>query len=93
MSRESKELLKKLDALAEKMDILTVVTAAGVFRDQPMTESIASLSDLGLKTKHIAKILGTTPASVRAIKSQLAKKTRKRKKPKRTPINTNIQKG
>jgi len=93
MSKESKELLKKLDVLAEKIDVLTVVTAAGVFRDQPMTQSIASLSDLGMETKHIAKILGTTPASVRAIKSQLAKKTRKRKKPNRASTNTNKQKG
>jgi len=82
MKKEPDELLKKLDVLAEKIDVLTIITAAGVFRDEPMTESIASLLDLGLETRQIAKILGTTPNSIRAIKSQLAKKTKKKRKKK-----------
>jgi hypothetical protein len=79
MSGEKKELLKKLDALAKKLDVLTTVTAAGAFQGKQLTESIAVLLGLGLEPSEIARILGTKPNIVRAIKSQLAKKTREKK--------------
>lgn len=85
MDKESKELLKKLDVLAEKIDILTMVTAASVFQGKPLTESTSFLLNLGLKPKEIAVILGTKPNIVRAIKSQLAKKSKKKRKQKRQP--------
>jgi hypothetical protein len=81
MSKKSESLLNKLDILAKKMDVLTTVTAAGAFQGKQLTESIAILLGLGLEPSEIAKILGTKPNIVRAIKSQLSKKT-KEKKPK-----------
>lgn len=80
MSSEKKELFKKLDTLAKKIDVLTTVTAAGAFHDKQLTESIAILLGLGLESSEIARILGTKPNIVRAIKSQLAKKKPKKGK-------------
>jgi len=81
MSKKSDPLLSKLDTLAKKLDVLTTVTAAGAFQGKQLTESIAILLGLGLVPSEIAKILGTKPNIVRAIKSQLTKKN-KEKKPK-----------
>jgi hypothetical protein len=81
MSKKSDPLLNKLDILAKKIDVLTTVTAAGAFQGKQLTESISILLGLGLEPSEIAKILGTKPNIVRAIKSQLGKKT-KEKKPK-----------
>ena len=81
MSKKSDPLLNKLDILAKKIDVLTTVTAAGAFQGKQLTESIAILLGLGLESSEIARILGTKPNIVRAIKSQLSKKT-KEKKPK-----------
>jgi hypothetical protein len=82
MSTDQKELLNKLDILAKKIDVLTMVTAANVFQGKPLSDSIAFLLKLGLETKEIALILGTKPNSVRALKSQLTKKRKKKEKPK-----------
>jgi len=79
MSKKSDPLLSKLDVLAKKIDVLTTVTAAGAFQGKQLTESIAILLGLGLEPSEIARILGTKPNIVRAIKSQLGKKTKKRK--------------
>jgi len=81
MSKKSDPLLSKLDTLAKKLDVLTIVTAAGAFQGKQLTESIAILLGSGLEPSEIARILGTKPNIVRAIKSQLTKKT-KEKKPK-----------
>ncbi|MEM3697097.1 MAG: hypothetical protein QXQ94_06310 [Candidatus Bathyarchaeia archaeon] len=82
MSDEGKELLKKLDILAKKIDVLTTVTAACAFQGKQLTESVSVLLGLGLEPSEIAKILGTKPNIVRAIKSQLTKKI-KEKEPRR----------
>lgn len=84
MSGEKSELLKKLDTLAEKMDVLTTVTAAGAFQGKQLTERIVILLGSGLDTSEIARILGTKSNVVRAIKSKLAKKTKQRKPRRKT---------
>lgn len=72
-------ILKKLDILAKKIDVLTTVTAAGAFQGKQLTDSISVLLGLGLEPSEIARILGTKPNIVRAIKSQLTKKTKQKK--------------
>jgi regulator of replication initiation timing len=79
MSDEKRELFEKLDSLAKKIDVLTTVTAAGAFQGKQLTESIAVLLSLGLEPSEIARILGTKPNIVRAIKSQITKKTKEKK--------------
>lgn len=79
MSSKEAELLKKLDILAQKIDVLTTVTAAGAFQGKQLTDSIAILLGLGLEPSEIARILGTKANIVRAIKSQLSKKTKEKK--------------
>jgi len=79
MSKESREFLKRLDVLAKKLDVLTVITAANLFQGKPLTESTAFLLNLELRPKEIAIILGTKSNIVRAIKSQLTKKSEKTK--------------
>lgn len=84
MSGEKRELLKKLDTVAKKIDVLTTVTAAGAFESKQLTESIAILLGFGLEPSEIAGILGTKPNIVRAIKSRRAKKTKERKPRRKT---------
>jgi hypothetical protein len=79
MSGENRELLKKLDTLTKKIDVLTTVTAAGAFQGKQLKESINMLLGLGLEPSEIARILGTKPNLVRAIKSRLVKKTKEKK--------------
>lgn len=79
MSGEKRELLKKLDSLAKKIDVLTTVTAAGAFQGKQLTESISVLLNFGLEPSEIARILGTKPNIVRAIKSHLTKKIKEGK--------------
>lgn len=79
MSIEPDPVLKKLDILAKKIDVLTTVTAAGAFQGKQLTDSISVLLELGLEPSEIARILGTKPNIVRAIKSQLTKKTKQKK--------------
>lgn len=81
MSKELKISKKQFEELIHRLDTLIKLTAASVFHDKPMTESVVFLSDLGLKPKEIAKILGTTPGSVRTTK-YLAKKPKKKRKAK-----------
>lgn len=73
---------EQFEELVNKLDTLIKLTATSVFQGKPMTESIAFLLDLGLKPKEIATVLRTKPNIVRAIKSQLAKKTKNKRKAK-----------
>jgi hypothetical protein len=79
MSEKSDLLLAKLDILAQKIDVLTTVTAAGAFQGKQLTDSIAILLGLNLEPNEIARVLGTKANIVRAIKSKLVKKTKERK--------------
>jgi len=82
MNEKSDQLFAKLDILAQKIDVLTTVVAAGAFQGKQLTDSIAILLGSNLEPSEIARVLGTKANIVRAIKSQLTKKTKERK-PKR----------
>ena len=88
MSKESKELLKKLDVLAQKIDILTMVTAISMEREKLLKgktqkEQIESLVKMGLEERNIiALIVGTTPQTVSSRLTEIRAKKKKRK-PKR----------
>ena len=79
MSGQTDQILAKLDTLAQKIDVLTTVTAAGAFQGKQLTDSISILLGLNLEPVEIARVLGTKANIVRAIKSQLSKKTAERK--------------
>lgn len=79
MNEKSDQLLAKLDILAQKIDVLTTVTAAGAFQGKQLTDCVAILLGLNLEPSEIARVLGTKANIVRAIKSQLTKKTKERK--------------
>lgn len=79
MSGNSKKLLKKLDTLAEKIDILTKVTAISVQKEKLLgkkkqKEQIAMLDNLGFSPSLIALVLGTTTNTVNVALSRLRKK-------------------
>jgi len=82
MNNESKKLLKKLDILAEKIDVLTVVTAVSMekeklFEGMLQMDQIKFLADLGLNRNIIALMLGTTPSTVSVTLSKIRKKKKK----------------
>ena len=60
---------KQFDELLKKMDILIKITAANVFQGKKMKKGILFLSDLGLPSKEVANVLGTTDGYVRNVKS------------------------
>lgn len=68
---------KQFDELSNKLDILIKVTAASVFKDKPISDGILFLSDLGMQSSEIAKVLGTTPAYVNKVRYE-AKKHKKK---------------
>ena len=88
MSKESEELLEKLDVLAQKIDVLTMVTAISMEREKLLKgktqkEQIEFLVKMGLEERNIiALIVGTTPQTVSSRLTEIRAKKRKRK-PKR----------
>lgn len=96
MDKESKELLKKLDVLAKKIDILTKVTAINVQKERLLEgkkqrEQIEILDKLGFSPSLIALVLGTTPNTVNVALSKLRKKKKRKqtKKPKQGEVKQN----
>lgn len=86
MNKESKGLLKKLDVLAEKIDVLTTVTTISMqreklFEGKTKKEQIETLAKMGLPRNIIALIVGTTPLTVSVTLSQ-TKRKKKQAKPK-----------
>jgi len=84
MDSESKKFLKKLDTLAEKIDILTKVTAIDMekeklFEGMSQKKQIKFLDKLGLNRNIIALMLGTTPLTVSVTLSKMKKKKKKDK--------------
>ncbi|MEM3458974.1 MAG: hypothetical protein QXN36_00075 [Candidatus Bathyarchaeia archaeon] len=82
---------KQFDELSNKLDILIKVTAASVFKDKPISDGILFLSDLGMQSSEIAKVLGTTPAYVNKVRYEAKKYKKKKEKTseEETPNPTN----
>lgn len=96
MSKESKELLKKLDVLAEKIDILVTVTAVSMqkeklFRKKKQKEQIKILAKLGLPRNLIALMVGTTPLTVSVTLSKIKKAKKKTKSIEKTKQEERIE--
>jgi len=96
VSGDSKALLKKLDTLAKKIDILTKVAAISVQKEKLLKrkqkEQIEILDKLGFSPSLIALVLGTTSNTVNVALSQLRKKKKKAKqteKPKQGEVEQN----
>jgi hypothetical protein len=85
MSKDQKELLKRLDALNKNIELLAKVIAVNVGKDTLFKEKtqkdqqIEFLSDIGLPRNIIASMVVTTPLTVSVTKSQ--------KKSKQTPAS------
>ena len=85
MTKELDKFLKKLEILAEKLDILTRVTAISIqkekfFKDKTQKEQIEFLANIGLDRNLIALIVGTTPLTVSVTLSKMKKKQKRREK-------------
>jgi len=85
MTKELDKLLKKLEILGEKLDILTKVTAISIqkekfFKDRTQKEQIEFLANIGLDRNIIALIVGTTPLTVSVTLSKMKKKQKRREK-------------
>jgi len=83
MTKELDKFLKKLEILAEKLDILTRVTAISIqkekfFKDKTQKEQIEFLANIGLDRNLIALIVGTTPLTVSVTLSKMKKKQKRR---------------
>ena len=79
MSQQPDPLLKKLDALAEKIDVLTMVLAAkpnseqvnNLLKEKSQKEQIRILKEYNFPTEAIALIIGTTLGTARARVSEM----------------------
>jgi hypothetical protein len=69
---------EKMDLLLEKLDCITQVLAFQYVDGKKPFETASILDRAGLDRKLIAKVLDTSPASIRAMVSK-AKKTRNKK--------------
>jgi len=91
MSEENKELIKQLKVLNENIDPLTKVTAISVGKEtifkgkERKEERLEVLDDLKLPDEITALLIGSTPESVRTLRSQ------QKKKAKSKPIETEPQ--
>ena len=95
---ESSEIVKKLDTLAKKIDILTKVTAINIQREKfiegkKQKEQIKALHKLGFSPSLIALILGTTSNTVSVALSKARKKKKQVKRPKKGEGKQNGDKG
>jgi hypothetical protein len=89
MSKESDPMLKRLDVLAGKIDVLIKVIACkpnseqinGLLRKKSLTKQINILKQWNFSDEIMASIIGTTPESVRVRSIQMKPKGRKRKNP------------
>jgi hypothetical protein len=85
MSKDQKELLKRLDTLNNNIEVLGKIIAVNVgkevfFKEKKQKEQqIAFLSELGLPRNIIASMVVTTPLTVSVTKSQ--KKPKKKTLP------------
>ncbi|MGA2768681.1 MAG: hypothetical protein ABSF24_10265 [Candidatus Bathyarchaeia archaeon] len=94
MSKDQKELLKRLDSLNKNIEILTKVIAVNVgkeilFKEKKQKDQIAFLSELGLPRNIIASMVVTTPLTVSVTVSQ--KKPKQKTAPEKAKIDTKTE--
>lgn len=83
LSKETKELIKQLKVLNENIDLLTKVTAINVGKEtifegkEEKEDKIEALGRLGLPDKIIALLIGSTPDSVKSLRSKKKAKLKK----------------
>ena len=83
LSKDNKELIKQLKTLNKNIDLLTKVTAISVGKDaifegmEEKEDKVEALKGLDLPDRIIALLIGSTPDSVKSLRS--AKKTRLKK--------------
>lgn len=90
MSKNEDPLLRKLDVLAEKIDVLTMVLAAkpnsdqlnSLLKEKSQKEQIRILKEYNFPTEAIGLIIGTTLGTARARVSEMesGKEGRQQKK-------------
>jgi len=93
----TKKLLKKIDDLNKKIEVLTTVTAIGIQKGKLLEgkrqkDQIIELHKLGLSRSIIALIVGTTHLTVSVTLSNLRKR-KKAKKRKQKEAESNGNKG
>jgi len=88
MKEELKDLVVKLDALNKSVEILIKLTALSIGKDsyfrhkERKDEKIEALNGLDLPDHILALIVGSSPESVRSLRSQMkGKHTRLKEKP------------
>ena len=85
LSKENKDLINQLKTLNENISLLTKVTAISVGREtifkgkERKEEKLEVLDDLRLPDEITALLIGSTPESIRAIRSQQKKAKAKAK--------------
>ena len=79
MSKESKDLINQLKTLNENIELLTKVTAISVGKEtifrgmKELGDKIDSLAVFDLPDKTIAMLVGSTPDSVKTLRSKMKK--------------------
>jgi|GEM_PF-1194883 len=82
MSQKSDPILKKLDILAEKLDVLTMLIAAkpngeqviNLLKEKSLRDQIRILKEFGFPPREMALLIGTTLNTVRKTISEMASK-------------------
>lgn len=83
LNKESKDLINQLKALNENIDLLTKVTAISVGKEtlfkgkKEMGDKVDALDGFDLPERIIAMLVGSTPDSVKSLRSR--KKARMKK--------------
>jgi len=96
---EDKKLIKLLEDLNTNIEILSKITALTFRKDSlfqgknTKQEQIEVLEDLKLPDNVIALVIGSTPESVKSLRSQRKAKTRKTKTKSAKPTETEEKTG
>ena len=77
---------QQFEELLKRLDILIKISIINAFQDKSRTDVIRILSDSGFANRDIASILGTSPAYVANVRSELKKeRTKTQDKVKKLP--------
>jgi DNA-directed RNA polymerase specialized sigma24 family protein len=79
---------EQFEQLAQKFDTVIKLVAGSLLKEaKNKTEKVKILYDLGISTKEIAQLVGTSEASVEVLKTRLKKRTTKPKGGKKSGEN------